>query len=196
MASKLSQIKESIQAIAQGGGVRSAHNSTIHIGKVLSTTGDTCEVDIDGLIVTDVRVNAIVDSDANQLFIKPVVDSYVLMVDISGGSMTDLAIISYTKIESIDIATKDEPCKITLNGGDNGELINIAELTDKLNSLVDEVNAFKDIYNAHTHSLSVTVTSAMEGPISGTGTGAATTSQASAVTPLNADDYKDTNITH
>lgn len=82
--------------------------------------------------------------------------------------------------------------RVILNVGSNGGMVNIRELTDKLNKLADEVDKLRSKYNSHTHTVAVTV-----GGVAGTGTAAATTSIiASPISQFNKDDYEDTKCTH
>lgn len=104
----------------------------------------------------------------------------------------------------------ESPCKITLysddsidigaigdvnltaehtiiNGGVNEGMVNINELTEKLNNLVNEVESLRNTFNNHTHS----------GVTPGGGTTSPTTTQYSrSITQFNKSDYEDTVFTH
>lgn len=152
----LKSIKKSIRAIAGSEG------KMIYTGEVTRVDGETCSVTVGGISIDGVWLTAVHNNKRNSLIIEPKRGSIVMMVDTSGGDMRQLAVIGYTEVESI-----------TVNGGENGGLINIAELTQKLNALVN-------IFNTHTHSSTSGVT----------GTPSATVMQ------FNRGDYEDNTIKH
>lgn len=160
------------------------------IAEVVSVESDTtCTVKLEeDLNVSDVRLRTVVNDEDSGILITPKVGSYVLVADLSGGKKVTMVTVMYSEID-----------KIVINGGKNDGLINICELTDKLNNLVDEVNSLKDKFNGHTHSCNLTVTVPFSpSPLSGmaAGTSEAPGSMASAATKFNKDDYEDTLITH
>lgn len=76
---------------------------------------------------------------------------------------------------------------LEINGGGNGGMIKIQELTDKLNNLVKELEQLKQDYQQHTHS----------GVTTGGGTsGAPIKPYTNNFTQFNKDDYEDLNCTH
>ena len=167
----LSEIRESIRNMAAGtGGAR------IFTAKVMGTDGDTCCVDIDGLVVSDVRLRAVVNGEESGILVTPKTDSFVTVADLSG-NLTRLVVVGFSEVEKIEVNADD---KIIFNGGQNKGLIQIEKLTQKLNDLV---NAFND----HTHQVSTT-----GGPKAQSGV-----AQPPVPTnPFNKSDYEDTNITH
>lgn len=167
----LSEIRESIKNMSSGNG-----GAGIFTAKVLSTDGDTCCVDIDGLVVSDVRLRAVVNGEESGILVTPKTGSYVTVADLSG-NLTRLVVVGFSEVEKIEVDADD---KIIFNGGQNKGLIQIEKLTQKLNDLV---NAF----NQHTHQVSTT-----GGPTAQSGV-------AQPPTPINSfnqSDYEDTNITH
>lgn len=149
------------------------------IAEVVSVESDTtCTVKLEeDLNVSDVRLRTVVNDEDSGILITPKVGSYVLVADLSGGKKVTMVTVMYSEID-----------KIVINGGKNDGLINICELTDKLNNLVDEVNALKDKFNGHTHTGTGYAGAAL--------TINAPTSKASAATKFSKDDYEDTLITH
>lgn len=141
----------------------------IFTAKVLSTDGDTCCVDIDGLVVSDVRLRAVVNGEESGILVTPKTGSYVTMADLSG-NFTRLVVIGYSEVEKITI---DAETKIVINGGHLGGLVRIGDLIDELNRLVET-------FNTHTHSVP-------------NGTSLAPTPQASG---FSSETLEDTNITH
>lgn len=103
------------------------------VAKVTKVSGETCTIDANGLEIEGVRLKAVEDGDENSLMVTPKVGSMVLVADISGGELRELGVIAYSGVETIQI-----------NGGNNGGIININELVQKLNELVET-------FNAHTH---------------------------------------------
>jgi hypothetical protein len=86
--------------------------------------------------------------------------------------------------DSINIISGKE---VIVNGGANGGVINIEELTEKLNKLVSEVEELKSKFNSHTHP----------GVKTGPGvTGVTTQSHNKTFTKFNKSDYEDTNFQH
>lgn len=139
--------------------------------KVVSIQGEECTCEVGGMELQGVRLKAVTDGNDQSLLVTPKVGSIVLLVDMSAGELRDLNIIAYTEVETIQI-----------NGGNNGGLININVLVNKLNDLV---KAFND----HTHQV--------------TTSGSATTQMGESTAPLGRRaqkfikaDFEDTKITH
>lgn len=129
-----SRIKRSIRQIA-------GHREMLYVGRVKSVDGETCTVQVDDLTLSDVRLRAVVNGKESKMLITPACGSYVTMIDL-GDAMTDLLVIAYSEIEKVEITAKE----VIFNGGENGGLINIQALTDKLNSLITK-------FNTHTHNV-------------------------------------------
>lgn len=136
----------------------------LHIARVVSVDGDQCTVDIDGLELSGVRLRAVLDGSDTGLLLTPKKGSYVLVADFSAGYMRRLAVIAYSEVESIEI-----------HGGGNGGLVNIKQLTDKLNDLVQA-------FNSHTHEC--------------TAPGSPSLTPATPLLNFRASDYEDTTIKH
>lgn len=133
------------------------------VAKVTKVSGETCTIDANGLEIEGVRLKAVEDGDENSLLVTPKVGSMVLVADISGGELRELVVIAYSGVETIQI-----------NGGNNGGLININDLVNKLNELVN-------VFNNHTHQV--------------TTSGSATAPLVRALEFIKAD-LEDTKITH
>lgn len=145
------------------------------VAQVQKVDGATCTVvrQGDNLKIAGVRLNELSDESVGMV-IKPKADSFVLVARIDD---FNYYVSLYSEIDSVDIQCD----KITINGGDNGGLINIKDLTKQLNSLVDT-------FNNHTHSVST------EGSaVAQSGTAAVTTNQAE---KFNINDYQDDKIKH
>lgn len=160
----LSEIREKIKRIANGNG-----SFTCFTAKVTSVDGETCDVELEGMKLTDVRLRAVMNGEDSKILVTPKIGSHVLVVDLSG-NLSQLAVVGYSEVEKIEINATD---KIIFNGGNNKGLIQIEKLTQKLNELVISINA-------HTH------------PVSGNATG----TMVNTLSTFRSSDYEDTNITH
>lgn len=159
----LSEIKENIRKIASQTGA-----GTIFTAEVKAVDGETCSIDLDGLVLNDVRLRAVVNSENSKILVTPKIGSNVLVADMNGDKCS-LAVIGYSEVDKIEIDCND---KIIINGGNNSGMVKIKELTQKLNELVNK-------FNAHTHPVP-------------NGTSSTTTTPASA---FNQSDYENTKIT-
>lgn len=128
------EIRELIKKIAGTNGV----SSLFITAQVVSVSSETCTVKRNGVQLTDVRLNAMVSDDKStkNLIIKPTVGSTVMLADLSGGLYRDLAVIGWSGVDSININGT-----ITINGGKQGGLINIADLKTNLDNLKSYVEA-------------------------------------------------------
>ena len=123
----LSEIKENIRKIA------GKQRQMVFTAKVVSVDGDTCTVELeDTLKLTDVRLRAVINGENSKILVTPKNNSYVLVADLTG-DLSQLAVIGYSEVEKIEVDAND---KIIFNGGKNGGLVEIQELTDALNNLV------------------------------------------------------------
>lgn len=105
------------------------------------------------------------------------------------------------KIDGVELEVKENKVKvkadeIAFNGGEKGGLINIVDLTGKINGLVDA-------FNNHTHTIkSISVPAKGLASPAGPVKGSATATNVSVPAPdlsaseLNADDYKDDKVKH
>ncbi len=124
----LSEIRKSIKGMASGGG-------GLFTAKVLSADGETCCVDIDGLVLSDVQLRAVVNGEESGILITPKTGSYVTVADLSG-DLTRTVVVGFSEVE-----------RIKINGGHNGGLINIEDLVERLNYIEDKIGDLMDIFN-------------------------------------------------
>lgn len=135
---KIQDIKEAIRTIVgKGNG-----GSLFLVGEVKSVEGESCTVDVAGLEIDEVRLTAVNDGADGKLLLTPKEGSIVLLADMSGGTLRDLAVVGFTNVEKIEATIG----QITLNGGDNGGLVNIKDLTNKLNNLEKDINKLKQAF--------------------------------------------------
>ena len=136
-------------------------------GIVKAVDGITCTVTVGNIDIPDVRLRASELDNDQQLLITPKVGSPVILGSLSG-DLTDLAVLRV-----------DQAASVTINGGSLGGLINIADLTQRLNDLVQA-------FNTHTHSVTV----------SHPGGTFTTLKPAASASSFNRSDYEDTLVTH
>lgn len=150
---------------------------TVYQGIVASVEGITCTVTFGSQSVSGIRLRASeADQDA-QILLVPRVGSAVVVGSLSG-DLSQLAVLSVDAVERIEI-----------NGGQLGGLINIEQLTAKINELVEA-------FNKHTHTLIIgsvvvgpTPQLANENPIT-------VPKPLIPASRLEREDYEDTTITH
>ena len=176
----LSDIRKSIRNMSSGNG-----GAGIFTAKGLSTDGDTCCVDIDGLVVSDVRLRAVVNGEESGILITPKTGSYVTVADLSG-DLTRIVVVGFSEVEKIEVNADD---KIVFNGGGNHGLVNIEELKNNLNTLKTYVETMK-------MAVSEGLTSIGAGPSANGVTGRTAFETAMASQSIHFDDMEDTKITH
>lgn len=140
---------------------------SIYQGIVRSVTGNLCEVTVGGITIPGVRLKASEMDDDGKMLITPKIGSAVTIGSLSG-DLAELVVLQVDHIETI-----------VINGGKLGGLINISQLTDKINELVEA-------FNAHTHQVTVSHPG-------GTFTTVKPTSSAKS---FKKDDYEDVKIKH
>ncbi len=124
----LSEIRKSIKGMASG-------NGGLFTAKVLSTDGETCCVEIDGLVVSGVQLRAVANGEESGILITPKTGSYVTVADLSG-DLTRIVVVGFSEVEKIEI-----------NGGRLGGLVNIEELVNRLNYIENKIGDLMDVFN-------------------------------------------------
>lgn len=112
-------------------GVGGGNDITIYQGIVNSVDGCLCEVQIGGIAIPGVRLRASELDDDGQMLVTPKIGSAVTIGSLSG----DLAQLVVLQVDHIET--------IVINGGNLGGLINIEQLTGKLNAIEDDINNLK-----------------------------------------------------
>lgn len=147
-------------------------------GIVKATDGVICTVTIGDADIEGIRLRASLTERERQMLVVPKVGSAVTLGSLTG-DLTELIVLQVDEVESV-----------TFNGGKLGGLINIQELTDKINELVEK-------FNDHTHMIAA-------GAISTVGSATAQKTVTPVKIPavnekagkLKREDYEDTYITH
>ena len=146
----------------------------ISTGIVKSVSGIFCEIEVGKLVVPDVRLRASETADDGEILLVPKVGTAVVFGSLTG-DLSQLVVLQIDHVESIKITGSISISgDIAINEGNFGGLIKIAELTNKLNSLVQS-------FNAHTHTGNM---------------GAPTTPPITPAQQFNKSDYADTKIKH
>ena len=140
---------------------------SIYQGIVRSVTGNLCEVTVGGITIPGVRLKASEMDDNGKMLITPEIGSAETIGSLPG-DLAELVVLQVDHIETI-----------VINGGKLGGLINIEQLTDKINELVEA-------FNGHTHQVTVSHPG-------GTFTTVKPTSSAKS---FKKDDYEDAKIKH
>lgn len=125
------QLQEHLRNVAGG-----RKSISIYQGIVKSVDGNLCEVTVGNINIPGVRLKASELDDDGLMLITPKVGSAVT-IDSLSGDLTELVVLQVDHIETI-----------VINGGKLGGLINIGQLTDKINELVES-------FNSHTHQVTV-----------------------------------------
>ena len=147
-------------------------------GEVISIDGLICTVKIGDADIEGVRLRASLTEREKEILIVPKIGSAVTLGCLTA-DLNNLVVLQVDEVESIIV-----------NGGKLGGLVNIQELTDKINALVDA-------FNSHTHTVAI-------GSIKTTGSATAQSNAAPVNVPaitqkaekLNRKDYEDETIKH
>lgn len=131
------EIARAIKAMTGGNG-----GTALFTAEVKSVEGETCTVLIGELEVPDVLLTPADEGADGKLVITPKVGSQVTVADLSGGELRQLAVVHWGEVEKISL-TADS---IELNGGDNGGLVKIEALTDKINNIEKDINKLKQAF--------------------------------------------------
>lgn len=129
---------------------KNLQSMVVGIGIVQNIDEDnrSCEIQInEDLTLFNCRLNAILDDYTNRLLIVPKDKSAVAFMAVDG-KMTDPIVIAYSEIDKVLLKIGDtelniDKDKVEINGGDNGGLINIADLVSHINTIEDDINNLK-----------------------------------------------------
>lgn len=135
--SQQSEIKSLIRSIANPG----ASGTSIFEAQVISASETSCTINYQGIHHSDVRLVAGMSGSTATIIAKPATGSTVLVADLSAGKFRDMVVILTETTDSI-----------VINGGQNGGLINIQDLTDRLNTIERDLNTIKRVFNTWTPS--------------------------------------------
>lgn len=131
------EIARAIRAITGGNG-----GTALFTAEVKSVEGETCTVLVGELEVPDVLLTPADEGADGKLVITPKEGSQVTVADLSGGELRHLAVVHWGEVEKISLTAGS----IELNGGDNGGLVKIEALTDKINNIEKDINKLKQAF--------------------------------------------------
>ena len=120
------KIREIIQSIAAAGNKK----QMLFTAEVVSVESDTCTINHSGMNLRDVRLSAVVDASKTKKLIIPAKGSQVLVADLSGGDLRDLAVIQVSETDSV-----------VFNGGDLGGIPIVEKIENNLKALKNYVEA-------------------------------------------------------
>ena len=145
------QIAQAIKNIA---GIK-MNSAIIFPAVVKQVDGASCTVTIGNLDISDVRLRAVINDDTDHILRIPKKHSQVLVADMSGGEFRELVVIEQSQTEKVDITIGQttlviQDGEITINGGNNGGLINIKQLTTKINTIEQDLNNLKTVLTSWT----------------------------------------------
>lgn len=108
---------------------------SLFTAKVLSTDGETCCVDADGLVLSDVQLRAVVNGEESGILITPKTGSYVTVADLSG-DLTRIVVVGFSEVEKIEVNADD---KIVFNGGQNKGLVKVEKMVNWMQKVYDDL---------------------------------------------------------
>jgi hypothetical protein len=126
---KSREIRSLIRSIAGAG----SGTSLFFPAQVTEADGETCRAKIGDLEISGIRCGSVADGNENNLKIKPAVGSTVLLADLSGGTMREMAVIAYSRIDAL-----------VFDGGSNGGMVKAPELQKQLKKLTGRVDGIMD----------------------------------------------------
>ncbi|MDR1120034.1 MAG: hypothetical protein LBM08_03875 [Dysgonamonadaceae bacterium] len=143
------QIAERLKNIAGQG-----QNIGLFIAEVINISGDTCDVSIDDLTLTDVRLRAVINDESGRLFIKPKVGSYVIVADLSGEYLREPVVISYSEIDAVNIKIESTTVDIDkdgiiLNGGRLKGLVAVDAMVGWMQQVYTDLQMLKTQLSVH-----------------------------------------------
>jgi hypothetical protein len=110
---------------------------------------DTCRVKTHSgeAEIPNVRLTAIVESGDTRFCIYPKVESDVTIMFFPGQDV-EAVILKYSEIDDVVVKFANE---FVFNDGDNGGLVKVVELVDKMNDTENKLNDLISKFNTHTH---------------------------------------------
>lgn len=134
---KLSKIKKALQEVV------SANPNYPIVGTVLSVQGESCTVQlVDGLVLTDVKINASVTDSEDYLILVPAFNSEVMMLS-GDGTLSNLYIIKVNEVAQFKFSQSG--MKVEFDGLDKKIKIenDTVNLKDLFTDLANILNSLK-----------------------------------------------------
>lgn len=141
--------------------INQENNIPVIAGKVtkVDEANMTCTVmpNDDDAEYFEVRLRASIDDKDTGNIMVPKLESQVLISALDNDTDTRF-VVSVSEVakvicrsDKLEFLADLEAGEIIVNGGENGGLINIKSLVDRLNKLENLLNNFISIFNSHTH---------------------------------------------
>jgi len=129
------------------------------VGTVVDVYADTatCDVEIDkGHVLHGVRLRSVVDSKQVGILVLPTKGSYVVVERIENSDNHAL-VVGYSEIDSWALTIEGNMLKVDkekwiFNGGEQGGLVLIEKLIDKLNKIEKGFNSLLKEFKSHVHT--------------------------------------------
>lgn len=160
------------------------NDTMIGIVKSVDADNAVCDVDVDGLLFTEVQLKSIMKSGTKGVKLLPKKNSIVIVERI--GKSNELFITMYSEVDSILWEIEDmkffvDKDGFAFNDGNNDGIPKVNPVTQKLNNIENKVNQIIAQYNSHVHPAN----------------GAPTTSLITgALTTTNKNDLENTKVKH
>lgn len=119
---------------------------------VESVEGNTCTVNVDGLLISDVRLKPTNDTPDDVFLCTPAEGSNVLIGSYAD-DLSNLFILHAESLSELYLKIGETSFKLDLNGiiinnGDNDGLTKIVELVKKLNNIEKDINSLKTNFSS------------------------------------------------
>lgn len=117
------------------GGMIPQSKAALYQGVVTAVDGVTCSVQIDDIIIEDIRLRASTKAKSNQMLITPKVGTVAIVGSLTG-NFNEMVLLSCDEIDSI-----------LVNGGALGGLIKIEELKSQLAKITARIDGIISAIN-------------------------------------------------
>lgn len=124
--------------------------------KSVDEDNSVCEVEMDGLIYTEVQLKSIMKSSSKGIKVLPAVDSIVIVTRI--GASNELFVSMYSEIDKLIFEIDDMSLAMTkdgfvFNGGDNKGMVLMPAVVDRFNLLEKKINDLITVIGGWTPAL-------------------------------------------
>lgn len=127
----------------------------------VNETDYICNVTLsNGSVIDDARLRAVINNSA-AMAMTPVVGTFVLIARIERTS--EWIVIAYDQVDKVIWNMKDAKLNadaFSFNNGQNGGLIKITKLVEKINAIENKCNLLEAVLASHTHPVAGTLASA------------------------------------
>lgn len=131
------------------------NDTMIGIVKSVDADNAVCDVDVDGLLFSEVQLKSIMKSGTKGTKLLPKKDSVVIVERI--GKSNELFVAMYSELDSITWEIENmkyfvDKDGFVFNNGNNKGMVKLPELVQKLNNLENKVNQIITWTSTHTHT--------------------------------------------